>query len=99
LWVGFGLFSKRARLALPKGAWRIIGAVSLSTLFIGLVILLYTPLGAYLVAGIWPYFPTIDYLPRGARVVSVAGLCLFFLVIMLTCVRKQEETTTVAQSQ
>ncbi len=71
------------------------GFLALGCVLSGLLwgIALYTPAGAYLVSGVWPIFPTIDFLPRSFRWVSISVLCLFAALIGWFCLKPRPAKT------
>jgi len=59
----WALFSKRVILSLPRSKQKIMGFLLLASVTLLLIAIAYTPLGAYLVAGIMVMYATIDYAP------------------------------------
>ncbi|MEM8768912.1 MAG: serine hydrolase domain-containing protein [Pseudomonadota bacterium] len=79
----------KTQFAWPASPWR-RASLTLVLLALGIWgLALYTPIGGYLVAGAWPYFPTIDYLPRGFRWLSAAAIGLLVTLAVSCCVGRR----------
>ena len=87
----FGVTRKKMTLQNLDTRLREAGFVITLLVALGGGLFFLTPIGAYLAAGVWQFFPTVDYLPQGSTGIVWAGISLCVALLFL-CFAKRRAT-------